>query len=108
KHACLDGCGTATRMTPIEYAKFRSRSHHAMIRVYHESGNVIDTHEHAGEFRAAWSAQRDFRRRGRGAFTSICRHGGAFTSMRRHGRCLVLLIVFPSNGLTRTGARLPP
>ncbi len=32
-------------------AKFRSRSHDAVIRVYDESGNVIETHEHAGEFR---------------------------------------------------------
>jgi hypothetical protein len=27
----------------IEYAKFRSRSHDAVIRVYDEAGNVIDT-----------------------------------------------------------------
>jgi hypothetical protein len=33
------------------YAKFRSRSHHAVIRVYDEAGNVIETHEQAGEFR---------------------------------------------------------
>jgi hypothetical protein len=32
----------------INYAKFYSRSHHAVIRVYDEAGNVIDTHEHAG------------------------------------------------------------
>jgi hypothetical protein len=32
-------------------AKFRSRSHHAVIRVYHAAGNVIETHEHAGEFK---------------------------------------------------------
>ena len=25
-------------------------SHHAVIRVYDEAGNVIETHEHAGEF----------------------------------------------------------
>ena len=31
-------------------AKFRSRSHDAVIRVYAEAGNVIETHEHAGEF----------------------------------------------------------
>jgi hypothetical protein len=30
----------------IDYAKFRSRSHDAVIRVYDEVGNVIDTHEH--------------------------------------------------------------
>ena len=35
----------------IGYAKFRSRSHHALIRVYDEAGNVIATHDHAGEFK---------------------------------------------------------
>ena len=35
----------------IDYAKFRSRSHDAVIRVYDEAGNVIETHEHAGDFR---------------------------------------------------------
>jgi len=30
------------------YAKFRSRSHRTVIRVYDEAGNVIETHEHAG------------------------------------------------------------
>jgi hypothetical protein len=34
----------------IDYAKFFSRSHDAVIRVYDEAGNVIETHEHAGEF----------------------------------------------------------
>ena len=29
---------------------FHSRSHDAVIRVYDETGNVIETHEHAGEF----------------------------------------------------------
>jgi hypothetical protein len=31
--------------------KFRSRSHDAVIRVYDEAGNVIETHEHKGEFK---------------------------------------------------------
>jgi hypothetical protein len=35
----------------IDYAKFYSRSHHAVIRVYDAAGNVIETHEHAGEFK---------------------------------------------------------
>ena len=35
----------------IGYAKFRSRSHDAVIRVFDEAGNVIETHEHAGEFK---------------------------------------------------------
>jgi hypothetical protein len=30
---------------------FRSRSHRAVIRVYDEAGNVIETHEHKGEFK---------------------------------------------------------
>ena len=32
---------------PINYGKFYSRSHDAVIRVYDEAGNVIKTHEHA-------------------------------------------------------------
>ena len=35
----------------IGYAKHRSRSHRAVIRVYDDAGNVIGTHEHAGEFK---------------------------------------------------------
>jgi hypothetical protein len=35
----------------IGYAKFRSRSHDAVIRVYDEAGNLIDTHQHAGDFK---------------------------------------------------------
>jgi hypothetical protein len=35
----------------IDYAKFRSRSCNAVIRIYDEAGNVIETHEHAGEFK---------------------------------------------------------
>ena len=35
----------------IGYAKHRSRSHGAVIRVYDPAGNVIETHEHAGKFR---------------------------------------------------------
>jgi hypothetical protein len=35
----------------VGYAKFRSRSHDAVIRAYDEGGNVIETHEHAGKFK---------------------------------------------------------
>ena len=35
----------------IGYAKHRSRSHDAVIRVYDEAGSVIETHEHAGDFK---------------------------------------------------------
>jgi hypothetical protein len=34
----------------IGYAEHRSRSHDAVIRVYDQSGNVIQTHERAGDF----------------------------------------------------------
>jgi len=37
----------------IGYAKFFSRSHNAVIRVYDTAGNVIETHEHAGDFKEA-------------------------------------------------------
>jgi hypothetical protein len=33
------------------YAKLFSRSHDAVIRVCDTAGNVIETHEHAGEFK---------------------------------------------------------
>jgi hypothetical protein len=32
----------------IGYAKFYSRSHDAVIRVYDDAGNLIETQEHAG------------------------------------------------------------
>jgi hypothetical protein len=35
----------------IGYAKFYSRSHRAVIRVYDQAGNVIETHEHVGDFK---------------------------------------------------------
>jgi hypothetical protein len=46
----------------IEYAKFYSRSNDAVIRLYDDAGNVIETHEHKGEFKRAVSDQvSDFR-----------------------------------------------
>jgi hypothetical protein len=35
----------------IGYATHRSRSHDAVIRVFDGAGNVIETHEQAGEFK---------------------------------------------------------
>jgi hypothetical protein len=35
----------------IGYARFRSRSHRAVIRVYDDADDVIETHEQAGEFK---------------------------------------------------------
>ena len=35
----------------IGYAKHRSRSHDAVIRVYDATANLIETHEHAGDFK---------------------------------------------------------
>src|SRR6266576_619628 len=35
----------------IDYAKLYSRSHDAVIRVYYEAGDVIETHEQTGDFR---------------------------------------------------------
>jgi hypothetical protein len=32
-------------------SKFLSRSHDAVIRVYDEAGNVIETHDRTGEFK---------------------------------------------------------
>jgi hypothetical protein len=35
----------------VDYTKFRSRSHDAVVRVCDEAGNLIETHEHKGEFK---------------------------------------------------------
>jgi hypothetical protein len=35
----------------VGYARFFSRSHPVVIRVFDESGTVIETHEHTGEFK---------------------------------------------------------
>jgi hypothetical protein len=35
----------------IGYAKFYTRSHDAVIRVYDAAGNVVETHERKGEFK---------------------------------------------------------
>jgi len=46
-------CGTVILMqsaTQSAIAKFFSRSHDAVIRGYDAAGNVIETHEQAGEF----------------------------------------------------------
>jgi hypothetical protein len=34
----------------IGYAKFYSRSHPVVIRVFDKAGAVVETHEHAGDF----------------------------------------------------------
>jgi len=39
----------------IGYARFFSRSHDAVIRVYDEAGDVIETHEHSGDFKEWWA-----------------------------------------------------
>ena len=35
----------------IGYAMHRSRSHHAVIRVYDDAGKLIETHQHKGDFK---------------------------------------------------------
>ena len=35
----------------VGYAQFYSRSHHVVIRVYDEAGNVIETQEHKRDFK---------------------------------------------------------
>ena len=47
--AVLSGAPDAIN-NAIEYAKLYSRSQDAVIRVYDQAGNVIETHEQAGQF----------------------------------------------------------
>jgi hypothetical protein len=59
KNKTLSGCKATNDSvwTPlisgirITEREFYSRSHDAVIRVYDEAGNVIETHEHAGDFK---------------------------------------------------------
>ena len=44
-----DGLGAVDNA--IGYAVHCSRSHDALIRVYDAAGNVIETHEHKGDFK---------------------------------------------------------
>jgi hypothetical protein len=39
------------RDNAIGYAMHCSRSHDAVIRVYGAAGNVVEAHEHAGDFK---------------------------------------------------------
>jgi hypothetical protein len=39
----------------IGYAEHYSRSHDAVIRVYDDAGNMVETHEHTGDFKE-WRA----------------------------------------------------
>ena len=63
---CKDHCGVNFRCAAIrqlvvwraerdgnaiDYAKHRSRSHDAVIRVYDAAGNLIETHERKGDFK---------------------------------------------------------
>jgi hypothetical protein len=43
--------GPSAISNAVRFAKFFSRSHNAVIRVYDSAGNVIETHEHKGDFK---------------------------------------------------------
>ena len=42
---------TFVELETVSDTKFFSRSHHAVIRVYDEAGNVIERHGHTGDFK---------------------------------------------------------
>jgi hypothetical protein len=43
--------GPSAASNAVDYAKHCSRARDAVIRVYDDPGNVIETHEHAGDFK---------------------------------------------------------
>jgi hypothetical protein len=85
----------------IGYAKDRSRSHHAVIRVYDEAGDLIETHEHAGEFKEFWQipARKPFARAKINAesFSSATFFHGHSRVLRNFSTCS--RPVLPVNGL---------
>jgi len=49
---CHSGASrTNKRRMQLTTRKCRSRSHDALIRVYDDAGNVIETHEQTGDFK---------------------------------------------------------
>ncbi len=51
-HSVACGYGEPSAVSnAIGYAMHYSRSHDAVIRVYNEASNVIETHEHKGDFK---------------------------------------------------------
>jgi hypothetical protein len=50
-HSMPYGLANRAQSATQSPTNFRSRSHNAVIRVYDEAGNVIKTHEHAGDFK---------------------------------------------------------
>jgi hypothetical protein len=44
-------CGTTRQIMQSGYAMHSSRSPDVGIRVYDDAGNLIETHEHAGDFK---------------------------------------------------------
>ncbi len=47
----MHGVPDASRQMQSDTPHFNNRSHHAVIRVYDDAGNVIETHEHTGVFK---------------------------------------------------------
>jgi len=51
-HSVGSGCGGPNAVSDaIGYAQFYSRSHDVVVCVYDAVGNVIETHEHKGDFK---------------------------------------------------------
>jgi hypothetical protein len=50
RYVCLNS-PVYGELNAIGYAKFYSRSHDAVIRIYDAAGNVTETHEHKGNFK---------------------------------------------------------
>jgi hypothetical protein len=52
----LAGGGTASRTQSVTQLlrTILRRSHGAAVRIYDEAGNLIETHEHNGDFKEPW------------------------------------------------------
>ena len=51
RRAVVCSCGIRIANAAVGYAKFFSRSHDAVIRVFDAAGNVIEIHQLTGDFK---------------------------------------------------------
>ena len=89
----------------IGYAQFYSRSHDAVIRVYDAAGNVIETHQHKGDFKE-WECRAKQKAAVRRSTTAHCFGGLVALVIIQNGlRCRFAQFKLRAHSLEARGKR---